>query len=249
MSRKNDLLTIKEAAELTDKSKSNINYLLQYNRINRYNEEGEPVENKNKGEKTYVSREELKEYLRKRKNKIRELRNNQIGEYDEDLAFDELREKERTKHVHRLHPYKGKFIPQLVEYFLERNFKEGEVVLDPFMGSGTTLVQAQEMGIKSIGVDISPFNCLISKVKTKDYDIELLEREINKALKTVKGFSKNHFEGKYQSKLKDLVSNFNNSKLTELREKYDEDIKENIEKEFYDWFKKKKEKLPDKKII
>jgi len=35
------------------------------------------------------------------------------------LSFDHLREKDTTKHVHRLHPYKGKFIPQLVEYFID----------------------------------------------------------------------------------------------------------------------------------
>jgi len=35
------------------------------------------------------------------------------------LSFDNLREKDTTKHIHRLHPYKGKFIPQLVEYFID----------------------------------------------------------------------------------------------------------------------------------
>ena len=36
-----------------------------------------------------------------------------------DLSFEDVREYERTKHVHRLHPYLGKFIPQLVEVFLK----------------------------------------------------------------------------------------------------------------------------------
>ena len=40
------------------------------------------------------------------------------------LSFDNLPEKETTKHVHRLHPYKGKFIPQLVEYFLDGHTDE-----------------------------------------------------------------------------------------------------------------------------
>lgn len=48
---------------------------------------------------------------------------------------------ERTKHVHRLHPYLGKYIRQLVEIFLRR-FKPRVVVYDPFCGSGTTLVEA-----------------------------------------------------------------------------------------------------------
>ena len=51
----------------------------------------------------------------------------------------DLPERERTKHVHRLHPYLGKFIPQLVEIFLRKYFRAGERVYDPFCGSGTTL--------------------------------------------------------------------------------------------------------------
>ena len=57
-----------------------------------------------------------------------------------DLSFANVREYERTKHVHRLHPYLGKFIPQLVEVFLKHYFKKGDSILDPFMGSGTTLI-------------------------------------------------------------------------------------------------------------
>lgn len=89
----------------------------------------------------------------------------------------DLPERLRTKHVHRLHPYLGKFIPQLVEIFLRKYAPKR--VCDPFMGSGTTLVEANVLGILSIGCDISPFNCLISKVKTDSYDIELLSKELN----------------------------------------------------------------------
>ena len=59
-----------------------------------------------------------------------------------------LPERERTKHVHRLHPYLGKFIPQLVEALLARYVPRGGRVLDPFAGSGTTLVQALESGLR-----------------------------------------------------------------------------------------------------
>ncbi len=50
----------------------------------------------------------------------------------DDLMFISVREFERTKHVHRLHPYLGKFIPQLVEVFLRKYFKKGDTVLVPF---------------------------------------------------------------------------------------------------------------------
>jgi hypothetical protein len=55
----------------------------------------------------------------------------------------DLPERERTKHVHRFHPYLGKFIPQLVEIFL-RKYRPG-LVYDPFSGSGTTLVEANAL--------------------------------------------------------------------------------------------------------
>lgn len=94
----------------------------------------------------------------------------------------DLPERERTKHVHRLHPYLGKYIPQLVEIFLRKYFKPGQTVLDPFCGSGTTLVQACELGINSVGFDISAFNVMLCRAKTKRYDISKAEKEIRDAL-------------------------------------------------------------------
>jgi DNA modification methylase len=82
----------------------------------------------------------------------------------------------RTKHVHRLHPYLGKYIPQLVEIML-RKFNP-RIVCDPFSGSGTTLVEANALGIASIGCDISSFNCLLARVKTDHYDLRKLAKEI-----------------------------------------------------------------------
>lgn len=88
----------------------------------------------------------------------------------------DLPEKIRTKHVHRLHPYLGKFIPQLVEVFL-RKYRP-KLVYDPFCGSGTTLVEANALGINSLGCDISAFNVLLSRVKLYKYDIKLLRQEV-----------------------------------------------------------------------
>lgn len=90
----------------------------------------------------------------------------------------DLPERERTKHVHRLHPYLGKFIPQLAEIFLRKYFREGDTVYDPFSGSGTTLVEANILGINAIGCDIAAFNCLLTRVKTQEYDIELMKKEV-----------------------------------------------------------------------
>jgi DNA modification methylase len=97
----------------------------------------------------------------------------------------DLPERIRTKHVHRLHPYLGKYIPQLVEIFLRKFFKPGQAVLDPFVGSGTTLVQSNELGINSIGFDISIFNVILCRAKTIKYDLGKAKKEILDILEKV----------------------------------------------------------------
>lgn len=67
---------------------------------------------------------------------------------------------------HKFHPYSAKYIPQIPNYIIDLLSQKGETVLDVFSGSGTTLVEAQRLGRKSIGVDMNPIACLISKVKT-----------------------------------------------------------------------------------
>jgi len=110
-----------------------------------------------------------------------------------DLSFVEFKEWQRTKHVHRLHPYLGKFIPQLVEVFLKKFSKTGDVILDPFAGSGTTLVEANVLGMPSIGIELSEFNCLMTRVKCGEYALPLLEKEVKDILRRTMEFSKKHF--------------------------------------------------------
>lgn len=101
----------------------------------------------------------------------------------------DLPQRVRTKHVHGLHPYFGKFVPQLVDYFLTRTLQHAKMVCDPFCGSGTTLVEANSNGKPSLGVDVSPFNVLLCRVKTREHDIAELKREaadiMDRVLKTV----------------------------------------------------------------
>jgi hypothetical protein len=94
----------------------------------------------------------------------------------------------RTKHVHRLHPYLGKFVPQLVEALLERHLPRAKRILDPFAGSGTTLVQSLESGCDATGVDVAAFNCLLVRVKTAEYNLFALESDLRDSLRRLEAF-------------------------------------------------------------
>jgi len=74
--------------------------------------------------------------------------------------------------THWIYPYKGKFHPQMIRALMNIiKIKQGETLFDPFVGSGTAVLEAQVLGINGIGLDISPLCVLISKVKTESVDI------------------------------------------------------------------------------
>ena len=79
--------------------------------------------------------------------------------------------------------FKEGFSRDFVEYAVNLLGYEPKVVLDPFVGVGTTLLYSREKGYYSIGVDASPLMVLISKVKTRDYDAKLLKEEAQKLFK------------------------------------------------------------------
>lgn len=209
------LISIKEASELASKllnkeiSTLNISYLVQYGKVQKFNDNGSTLIDVGDLKKYYISLNGNRELNWKKR----------LGnDLNWALSFDHLREKDTTKHVHRLHPYKGKFIPQLVEYFIDNHvddckksayFKPGDVILDPFSGSGTTLVQASEMGMHSIGVDISSFNCMIAQVKLLDYDFLSLEGEIREINKKINSFETNNKIDSFEQELFKKLAEFN----------------------------------------
>jgi len=70
--------------------------------------------------------------------------------------------------THWIYPYKGKFHPQMVRALLNiLHVKPGQVVMDPFLGSGTTAIECMMLGVDFVGIDISPLCALISRVKTQ----------------------------------------------------------------------------------
>ncbi len=65
-----------------------------------------------------------------------------------------------------IHWHPARFASQLPASLIGLLSAPGDTVLDPFVGSGTTLVEAQRLGRRSVGIDISPISCLIARAKT-----------------------------------------------------------------------------------
>lgn len=217
MPQTEQLLTIKEASRWASDflnksiSESNISYLVQYGKVKKHNGGNSVFVDTHDLQKYYGSYQSAKEAAWKKK----------LGDdLNWTLSFDHLREQDTTKHIHRLHPYKGKFIPQLVEYFLDSHtdgfktssyFKAGDVILDPFSGSGTTLVQANEMGIHAIGIDISQFNCMIAETKLLNYDLDFLSREVRGMKKALMDYETDGNIIAFEQELLGRMATFNNA--------------------------------------
>lgn len=210
-----DLMDLKEASDWAsrllgkDVTVSNISYLIQYGLVRKYGETGS----------SFVSKSELDEYYHSN-NKFREHRwRQELGEdLNWALSFEQYKESETTKHVHRLHPYKGKFIPQLVEYFLDQHvdrykkevfFEPGDIVLDPFAGSGTTLVEANELGINAVGIDVSAFNVMICGSKIKKYDFAELSFELDRITNALEWYLRDSKTVEFEDRLLAELYKFN----------------------------------------
>lgn len=243
-----ELLTIKEASRWASEylgkkvTTSNISYLIQYGRIKKIGNNGS----------TQVIKEELIEYYKDQKKSRQKEWKEQLGEdLNWALSFEQYKESETTKHVHRLHPYKGKFIPQLVEYFLDNHtdkfkkevyFKPGDIVYDPFSGSGTTMVQACELGIHAIGNDVSEFNAMIGNCKVAKYNLIDVLAETDRISKALNSFLVDNKTLEFEDRLLKELYTFNNKYFPVPEYKYKVKRKEINEKTFGK--EKEKEFLP-----
>jgi len=91
-----------------------------------------------------------------------------------------------TYYTHGFHPYPAKFTPQLVNKYFNLYCKNGYKIIDPFCGSGTTLVEAALNDMDSVGIDLNPIAYIISKGKTSKYsdkEIEIIVSFINEIKK------------------------------------------------------------------
>jgi SAM-dependent methyltransferase len=97
-------------------------------------------------------------------------------QYESTLTIDDkLRSKrQNTRYsVHGLHEYKGKFNPQVVRsLFNIFGITKGQIILDPFCGSGTTIIEAAHTGINAVGTDINPLATMIANTKVEALNIK-----------------------------------------------------------------------------
>lgn len=217
MQQVKNLITIKEASQWAshflhkDISESNISYLVQYGKVHKHYQR----------HAVFVDVQDLKNYYESYRG-WREINwKKRLGaDLNWALSFDHLREKDTTKHVHRLHPYKGKFIPQLVQYFIDNHtdefkrsiyFNTGDTILDPFCGSGTTHVQANELGMHSVGIDISQFNCMIAETKLMQYDFASVQDDVLRIQRAMVHYETDSTITDFEQELNIRLTEFNNT--------------------------------------
>lgn len=94
----------------------------------------------------------------------------------------DLNNSDRSTHL--IHTYPAKLLPHIPHIFLNNKIfsKKGDLVLDPFCGSGTVLLEALLSGKKAAGIDSNPLARLITRVKTRKYDT----RNLRKVLQQIK---------------------------------------------------------------
>ncbi|MDE0092142.1 MAG: DNA methyltransferase [Oligoflexia bacterium] len=111
---------------------------------------------------------------------------------DPSWAFFEKTRKDTAYISHGYHRYPAKFIPQVVSRLIKKYSKEGDWVVDPFGGCGTTLIESKVMRRHSIGVDINPVAVLITKAKKTAIQPEILNEEFLKLKEKISSFDENN---------------------------------------------------------
>ncbi|MYB64683.1 DNA methyltransferase [Candidatus Poribacteria bacterium] len=84
------------------------------------------------------------------------------------------------EYTHCFHTYPAMMIPQIARKLLNQYGVEGEWLLDPYCGTGTSLVEASLFGMHSVGCDINPLVRLIAKSKLTPIDLKTLDSELDK---------------------------------------------------------------------
>ena len=129
---------------------------------------------------------------------------------DYSWSFSDKTVKDTAYITHGYYTYPAKFIPQLAERLIRENSEEGNIVIDPFMGSGTTVVEAIVNNRVGIGTDINEIANLLAKVKTTPIDNLALAGEFYK----LEGDLEKRLNGNFERALQEaLVKIPNNERI------------------------------------
>jgi hypothetical protein len=107
-------------------------------------------------------------------------------EVDGSWSFKDLSRLQTSYITHDYHRYPAKFIPQLARRIIKENSDVGDLVCDPFMGSGITLIEAIINGRQAYGTDINPVSVLISRAKTTPIEPLFLQQQAFSLLAKIK---------------------------------------------------------------
>lgn len=99
----------------------------------------------------------------------------QVKPLGDNWNFKGLRIVQRQYSTHFFHHYTAKFIPQIPQNIIRMFRKEDDIIYDPFMGCGTTLVEAKLLGHKSAGTEINPMGLKIVKAKVTPVDFDKVD--------------------------------------------------------------------------
>ncbi len=128
--------------------------------------------------------------------------------------------------THDYFRYYGKFPSKIgkmiIEELIEKNIinKDNDFILDNYVGSGTSLVEAKLAGFDSIGFDINPFAVLACRVKTYNYDVDILKKMWMKINSDIYKYNSFYFENTFVQKLlPELDQKINNKIEIEIQEK------------------------------
>ena len=97
------------------------------------------------------------------------------------------------EYTHCVHDYPAKMIPQISRRLIRKYGEKTALLFDPYCGSGTSLVEARLNSMNAVGTDLNPLARLITEVKTRDYKIEVLEKNCNSILNKI-GSTKDNVE-------------------------------------------------------
>jgi len=117
--------------------------------------------------------------------------------------------------LHYIVPYQACFAPQIPEFFIKNFSNEGDVVLDPFCGRGTTIFEANQQNRIGIGVDVSPLALEIAKSKLKRVTYEQVKERLYQI-----DFSKENLDG--YEEFKDIYHPKTYSQILNLKEQLTE---------------------------